>query len=82
MKRKALKGMIILLIVLLVCFFFSGTIKTLITAKVKLTFTEEGVLKDQIPLTGYLVFPETERIMADNVPDGVCYTITKVCILL
>lgn len=80
MKRKALKGMIILLIVLLVCFFFSGTIKTLITAKVKLTFTEEGVLKDQIPLTGYLVFPETERIMADNVPDGVCYTITKVCI--
>ncbi len=77
MKRKALRGIVILLIALLICFFFSGTIKTMTTAKVKIAYSDEGLIKEQIPLNAYLVFPETEEIVADYVPDGIAFTITK-----
>ena len=76
MKRKALKGLLIVLLVLILCYFFSGTIKTLTTAKVQLAAVQRGKLRDQITLTGYLAFSHTEGIAIDNPPSGISLTVT------
>ena len=78
MKKKALKGLTALLILLVACFFFSGTIKALTTAKGLFVSPKHGKLKEQITLTGILTFSETEDIVLSNPPAGVTYTITKV----
>ena len=78
MKRKALKGLLIVLLVLILCYFFSGTIKTLTTAKVQLAAVQRGKLRDQITLTGYLTFSDTEGITIDNPPSGIALTVTKI----
>ena len=78
MKRKALKGLLIVLLVLILCYFFSGTIKTLTTAKVQLAAVQRGKLRDQITLTGYLAFSHTEGIAIDNPPSGISLTVTKI----
>lgn len=78
MKRKALKGLLILLCVLVICFFFSGTVKTLTTAKVKLTSVQWGKLKSTLNLTGYLTFSQTEGVAFPSVPEGVSFTVGKV----
>jgi len=77
MKRKALKGLLILLCVLVICFFFSGTVKTLTTAKVKLTSVQWGKLKSTLNLTGYLTFSQTEGVSFPSVPEGVSFTVGK-----
>ena len=78
MKRKALKGLLILLCVLVICFFFSGTVKTLTTAKVKLASVQWGKLKSAVHLTGYLTFSQTEGVAFSSVPEGVSFTVGKV----
>ena len=78
MKKKAFKGLLILLIILAVCFFFSGTIKTLTTAKGSFVSPKRGKLKEQISLTGILTFSEKEDIVLNNPPAGISYSITKV----
>lgn len=69
MRKAAIKGLMGISVVLLMCFFFSGTIKTLTTAKAVFITPQQGKLKDQISLTGYLNFSETDgiRIGTDNV---------------
>lgn len=78
MRKIALKGLIFLCAVLLLCFFFSGTIRTLTTAKVMIVTPQQGKLKEQITLTGYLMFSESESIRIPDVPDGVTFPIKKV----
>ena len=78
MKRKALKGLILLLLVLILCLFFSGTVKTITTAKVHMVSSQYGKLRDQISLTGFLTFPSTESILMDECPSGVTFRIKKV----
>lgn len=78
MKKNALKGLIILCIVLLVCFFFSGTIKTLTTAKVMFVTPGYGKLKEQIVLTGYLTFLDTEEIHLTEKSEGMTFQVKKV----
>ena len=80
MKRKALKGLLIVLIVLTFCFFFSGTVKTLTTAKVLFVSVKTGKLKTQITLTGYLTFSETQDITWDNLPAGISMRVTEILI--
>ena len=78
MRKKALIGFSSLIVLLVVCFFFSGTIKTLTTPKVMITQPKQGRLKEEITLTGYLTFSETADVTLPDVPDGVTLTITKI----
>jgi len=78
MRKKALIGFAFLIVLLVVCFFFSGTIKTLTTPKVMITQPKQGRLKEEIALTGYLTFSETADINLPDVPEGVTLTITKI----
>ena len=75
MRKKALIGFASLIVLLVVCFFFSGTIKTLTTPKVMITQPKQGRLKEEIALTGYLTFSETADITLPDVPEGVTLTI-------
>ncbi|MDO5299534.1 MAG: hypothetical protein Q4F18_08905 [Clostridia bacterium] len=65
MKKIAVKGLVTLAVVVALCMFFSGTIKTISTAKVKLVTAKQGKLEEQIKLSGTLRFPETEEIALD-----------------
>lgn len=78
MRKKAFIGFVALIVLLVVCFFFSGTIKTLTTPKVQITQPKQGRLKEEISLTGYLTFSETADITLPEMPDGVTLTITKI----
>ena len=78
MKKKALKGLTALLILLVACFFFSGTIKALTTAKGLFVSPKHGKLREQITLTGILTFTGTENVVLNNPPAGITYSITKV----
>lgn len=78
MRKKALKGFVALIVLLVVCFFFSGTIKTLTTPKVMTTYPKQGRLKENIPLTGFLTFSDTTSVTYADVPEGVSLTVTEV----
>ncbi len=58
----AIKGLVTLAAVVALCMFFSGTIKTISTAKVKLVTAKQGKLEEEIKLSGNLTFPETEDV--------------------
>lgn len=77
MKTKALKGFAALLALLVVCFFFSGTVRTLTTAKVMLTYPQQGRLKETLNLTGTLRFSAAEDVTI-SLPEGAALTITQV----
>ena len=62
LKKFAVRGLVVLAIFVALCMFFSGTIKTITTAKVKITQGKTGRLEEKTELTGKLVFPETEAI--------------------
>ena len=77
LKRFALKGLIILVAVLALCAFFSGTVRTITTPKVRLTSGKMGKLEEKTPITASVVFPKTEEV---SVPldEGVTLTILRV----
>ena len=58
LKKFALRGLAILAVFVALCMFFSGTIKTITTAKVKITRGRSGRLEEKIQLTGKLTFPD------------------------
>lgn len=62
MRRMAGKGLAAIITVLLLCIFFSGTVKTLVTPKVKLVGVTTGRLRDTIPGIGKLLFSQTKEI--------------------
>ena len=59
MKKAAIKGLVILGAVVLLCVFFSGTLHTITTAKVQTARARNGRLESEITLTGSLKWPET-----------------------
>ena len=66
MKKTAIKGLIILAIVVLVCIFFSGTLHTITTAKVRITKAKTGRLETEITMTGKLQWPETVNLTVEG----------------
>ena len=62
MKKMAIKGLVTLAAVVALCMFFSGTIKTISTAKVKLVTAKQGKLEEEIKLSGDLTFTKTEDV--------------------
>ena len=78
MKRFAIRGLAALAAVVALCMFFSGTMKTLSTAKVKIVTAKSGKLEERLSLEGTLVFPETEEIGIDGLAAGQSVTVRRV----
>ena len=62
LKKFALRGLAILAVFVALCMFFSGTIKTITTAKIKITRGRSGRLEEKIQLTGKLTFPDVVKV--------------------
>ena len=77
MKKIALKGLLIVAIVVALCIFFSGTIRTMTTPKVRFAQVRMGKMELETELTGKVVFPETEEWRL-KLPEGVSLTVTAV----
>ena len=77
MKKFALRGLVILAIVVALCIFFSGTIRTLTTPKVRFAQVKMGKMEQKTSLTGKVVFPEEEEFILD-IPEGISLTVTRV----
>ena len=75
LKKFALRGMIILAVVIALCILFSGTIRTLTTPKVRFAKAKMGKLETVTELKGQVAFPDSEKITV-NVPEGQSLTIT------
>ncbi len=78
LRKMAGKGLVILLSVLLICIFFSGTLKTLTTPKVRIASLSNGKLKDTVTLTGTFHVLETEEIGLEEYPENVTMTVKEV----
>ena len=76
-KKFALRGMIILAVVLALCVLFSGTLRTLTTPKVRIAQTKNAKLETTVELKGKVVFPKDEE-MTIRLPEGLGLTVTKV----
>ena len=76
-KKFALRGMIVLAVVIALCVLFSGTIRTLTTPKVRYAPVKQGKFENVTDLTGQVVFPEEEEIRL-TVPEDASLTVTKV----
>ncbi len=77
MKKMALRGLVILAAAVALCIFFSGTVRTLTTPKVRYAQVKMGKFEQSTSLTGKVVFPETEEIRI-QVPEGMLLTVTRV----
>lgn len=77
MKKIALKGLLTVAIVVALCMFFSGTIRTMTTPKVRFAQVRMGKMELETELTGKVVFPETEEWKL-KLPEGVSLTVTAV----
>ncbi|MBQ8954421.1 MAG: hypothetical protein IJ048_09920, partial [Clostridia bacterium] len=77
MKKIAVRAMITLAVVVALCMFFSGTIRTITTAKVRFTSARQGKFEMTSELTGKVQFKETEELKLD-VPEGVTLTVKSV----
>lgn len=66
MKKRAVKGLIALVIVAGLCVFFSGTLHTITTAKVRFANARTGRFETTITMTGELQWPETKMLQAEG----------------
>ena len=69
MKKFAIKGLIILGIVVLLCIFLSGTLRTITTAKVRIARTKTGRFESETALSGSLVWPDTEDVTVEGMTE-------------
>ena len=76
-KKFAIKGIVILAIVIALCIFFSGTIRNIATPKVKIASPRQGKLTQTVELKGEIVFPDAEKI---SIANGETITVTKVLV--
>ena len=69
MRKTAIKGLVILGIIVLLCVFFSGTLHTITTAKVRIARAKTGRFETEIDMTGSLVWPASVNITVDGMTD-------------
>ncbi|MBQ8162502.1 MAG: efflux RND transporter periplasmic adaptor subunit [Clostridia bacterium] len=62
LKRIAVRGLIILCVVVAACMFFARTVVTITTPKVQLVTASQGKLEQKLQFRANLVFPETVEI--------------------
>lgn len=77
MKKFALRGLVTLAVVVALCIFFSGTVRSLTTPKVRFAQVRMGKMEQETELKGQIVFPEEEE-MKINMPENLSLTVTKV----
>ena len=77
MKRFAVRGLLILVGVVLVCVFFSGTLHSITTAKVQMAKAKTGKLTSEISLTGSLYWPATEPVFVEGMKSEDLLTIRR-----
>ena len=77
MKKFAIKGLVVLAICVALCMFFAGTVRTIVTPKVKIVTARYGRLEQSVSLKGKLTFPEVEEIIIDAAR-GQSAAVTKV----
>lgn len=61
MRRFAVKGMIGLLLMVVLCLFFAGTIRTMVTPKVQFVTIKTGTLAHRYEVSGSLSYTEPEE---------------------
>ncbi len=77
LKKFAVRGIVVLAICVALCMFFSGTVRTITTPKVRLTAAKRGKLEERVELTCKPAFPEVEEIDF-SLPEDTTLTIVKV----
>ena len=77
MKKAAVRAMIILAAVVALSLFFSGTIRTMTTPKVRFISARNGKFEQVLELTGKIQFAEEEEILLE-VPEGTSLTVSSV----
>ena len=77
LKKFAIRGIVILAICVALCMFFSGTVRTITTPKVRLTAAKRGKLEERMELACKPAFPEVDEINFP-LPDDMSLTIAKV----
>jgi len=66
MKKIAIRGLVTLAVIVALCLFFSGTLHTITTAKVRMTKAKTGRFESELLLSGNLQWPETENLMIEG----------------
>ena len=61
LRKFALRGLIILAVVVALCMFFARTVQTITTPKIKLVSATTGRFEDKMKFSGEIYFPETEK---------------------
>lgn len=77
MRKFAIRAMAVLAVIVALCMFFSGTIRTITTAKVRFTNARQGKFEMNTDLTGKINFGETEEISLE-VPSGASLTVKRI----
>ena len=77
LKKFAVRGIVVLAIFVALCMFFSGTIRTITTPKIKLAAAKRGKLEEKIDLSGKLTFTDVEGVGLE-LPEETTLTIVKV----
>lgn len=77
LKRFALKGLIVLAVVVALCMFFARTVQTITTPKVQLVTGTTGKFEQAMKFTAQVEFPEKEDVtLKDAVKSSI--TVDKV----
>lgn len=66
LKKFALRGLIVLAVLVAVCMFFSRTVQTITTPKVQIITAEKGRFEEKLTYTAQVYYEDTETIIADN----------------
>lgn len=67
MKKIAVRGMIILAVVVACSMFFAQTIVTITTPKIKIEVARQGKFEDKMNLTGKIYFEETQNVTPEGI---------------
>ena len=77
LKKFAIRGIVFLAVFVALCMFFSGTVRTITTPKVRLVTPKKGKLEERIKLTCKPAFPTVEPV-SFALSDGLTLSIVKV----
>ena len=77
LKRFAIRGIVFLAVFVALCMFFSGTVRTITTPKVRLVTPKRGKFEERIELAFKPAFPNVDKI-TEPVGDDLSLTIVKV----
>lgn len=77
LKKFAIRGIVFLAVFVALCMFFSGTVRTITTPKVRLSVPKRGKLEERIKLTCKPAFPNAEPVSV-ALSDGLTLSVVKV----